>query len=410
MRILIYGINFSPELTGIGKYTGEMASWLADQKHSVRVVTAPPYYPEWKVAEGYSNKKYSRTTEGNIEIIRCPLFIPSKITTLSRLGNLFSFSLSSSLPILSSFYWKPDIIIQVVPSLFCSLQTLLLAKIRGTTSIVHIQDYEVDAMFGLSMLKNGLIKKLAFWAEHKILNSFDYVSSISEGMINRALSKGVHPEKLVFFPNWSELDHFRNANRSEKFLIKLGINPNKKIVLYSGNMGKKQGLNMVIKAAKKMSINRDIHFVMVGDGAAKLELQSLANDFSLKNITFLPLVSHEKLPELLASADCHLVVQKSGAADSVMPSKLTNILAVGGNAIITASETTTLGELCMKHPGIATLVDPDSISALVDGIKLTLTMSKPNQIAKQYANLNLDQDIILRRFLKEVSYRKNNDQ
>ena len=95
MRILIYGINFSPELTGIGKYTGEMASWLADQKHSVRVVTAPPYYPEWKVAEGYSNKKYSRTTEGNIEIIRCPLFVPSKITTLSRLGNLFSFSLSS---------------------------------------------------------------------------------------------------------------------------------------------------------------------------------------------------------------------------------------------------------------------------------------------------------------------------
>ena len=57
MRILIHGINFSPELTGIGKYTGEMAEWLATQGHEIRVVTAPPYYPQWQLAEGYANKQ-----------------------------------------------------------------------------------------------------------------------------------------------------------------------------------------------------------------------------------------------------------------------------------------------------------------------------------------------------------------
>ena len=403
MRILIYGINYSPELTGIGKYTGEMAAWFAEQKHSVKVVTAPPYYPEWRVAAEYSSKKYARSIEGAIEVIRCPLFVPSKITTLSRLAHLFSFSVSSALPILGSFYWKPDIIIQVVPSLFCSIQTLLLARLTGSTSIVHIQDYEVDAMFGLSMFKGGFIKRVAYWAERKILNGFDYVSTISEGMIKRASDKGVEPDKVIFLPNWSEVGRFRDVMPSMQLLTQLGVDPSKKIILYSGNMGEKQGLDTVVRAAKEMELNEGIHFLMVGDGAAKFELKSLADSLSLVNITFLPLVSYDRLPELLASADCHLVVQKSGAADSVMPSKLTNILAVGGNAIITANDTTTLGRLCLKYHGIATLVAPDSISALVDGIGLALTMSTPNSIAKQYAKVNLDKDLILSRFITDVT-------
>jgi colanic acid biosynthesis glycosyl transferase WcaI len=55
MKIRLYGLNFAPELTGIGKYTGEMAAWLAARGHEVRVVTAPPYYPAWKVSEGFKN-------------------------------------------------------------------------------------------------------------------------------------------------------------------------------------------------------------------------------------------------------------------------------------------------------------------------------------------------------------------
>ena len=287
------------------------------------------------------------------------------------------------------------------------MQTLLLAKIRGATSIVHVQDFEVDAMFGLSMIKNGLLKKLAFWTEQKILNSFDYVSTISQGMIDRAIDKGVKPNKIVFFPNWTDLGHFCDANRNEDYISKLGINSKKKIVLYSGNIGKKQGLEMVIKAAKEMSSKKDIHFLVVGDGAAKSELQLLVEELLLENVTFLPLVSYQDLPILLASADCHLVVQKSGAADSVMPSKLTNILAVGGNAIITASENTTLGKLCIKHPGIAALVCPDSISDLVDGINVALEMPRPNLVAKQYANLNLDKEKIMDKFLSGVTNKSN---
>src|SRR6266446_3670753 len=93
MRILIYGLNFYPEPTGIGKYTGEMAHWLAGRGHEVRVVTAPPFYPQWRVSPAYRAWKYSRERfrphNGNgkssgaqqahgpdVEIFRCPIWVP----------------------------------------------------------------------------------------------------------------------------------------------------------------------------------------------------------------------------------------------------------------------------------------------------------------------------------------------
>ena len=171
MKVLIYSINFTPELTGIGKYSGEMAEWLADQGHDVRVITAPPYYPEWAISEKYVNF-YSCSTSKNMTVIRCPLYVPSAPTALKRLLHLASFSISSVLPVMSSAFWKPDIVIQVVPTLFCSVQTLILSKLVGAKSVVHIQDYEVDAMFDLSIAKTGFFKEIAYWLEKKILNSF----------------------------------------------------------------------------------------------------------------------------------------------------------------------------------------------------------------------------------------------
>ncbi len=88
MKILLYGINFAPELTGIGKYTGEMAAWLAARGHQVRVVTAPPYYPHWKVGEGYSGTHWQRQTWAGVQVWRCPLWVPSQPSGLKRLLHL----------------------------------------------------------------------------------------------------------------------------------------------------------------------------------------------------------------------------------------------------------------------------------------------------------------------------------
>ena len=95
MRILIHGVNFSPELTGIGKYSGEMAAWLAQRGHEVRVVTAPPYYPDWRVGEGYSGVAYRTEKWQGVLVYRCPLWVPARPGGLTRLMHLMSFAVAS---------------------------------------------------------------------------------------------------------------------------------------------------------------------------------------------------------------------------------------------------------------------------------------------------------------------------
>ncbi|AXF58548.1 colanic acid biosynthesis glycosyltransferase WcaI [Leclercia sp. W6] len=405
MKILVYGINYSPELTGIGKYTGEMVEWMARQGHEVRVITAPPYYPEWQVDEHYSSWRYRRE-EGAATVWRCPLYVPKQPSTLKRLIHLGSFALSSFFPLMAQRRWKPDRIIGVVPTLFCTPGMRLLGKLSGARTLLHIQDYEVDAMLGLGMAgkgKGGKVAKLASAFERSSLHNVDYVSTISRSMMNKAQEKGVAAEKVIFFPNWSEVARFRDVTAVEASALReqLGLPEAKKIILYSGNIGEKQGLENVIDAAEQLR-DQPWQFVIVGQGGGKARLQKLAQERGLQNITFLPLQPYEALPALLKMADCHLVVQKRGAADAVLPSKLTNILAVGGNAVITAEAHTELGQLCDTQPGIAVCVEPESVPALVAGIEQALNMPKENAIARDYAERTLEKENVLNQFIADI--------
>lgn len=406
MRILVYGINYSPELTGIGKYTGEMVEWMAREGHDVRVITAPPYYPQWKVGERYSAWRYRRE-EGDATVWRCPLYVPKQPSTLKRLLHLGSFALSSFFPLMAQRRWKPDRIIGVVPTLFCTPGMRLLAKLSGARTLLHIQDYEVDAMLGLGLAgkgKSGKVAQLATAFERSGLHNVDNVSTISRSMMNKAQEKGVAAEKVIFFPNWSEVARFQNVNEDDVITLRqqLGLPDDKKIILYSGNIGEKQGLENVIAAAEQLR-EQPLIFAIVGQGGGKARLEKMVRERGLHNVLFFPLQPYEALPALLKMGDCHLVVQKRGAADAVLPSKLTNILAVGGNAVITAEPETELGQLCDNVAGIAVCVEPESVDALVAGVAMALAMPKNNTVAREYAERTLDKENVLRQFMNDIS-------
>ncbi|WP_312981140.1 colanic acid biosynthesis fucosyltransferase WcaI [Atlantibacter sp.] len=404
MKILVYGINYSPELTGIGKYTGEMVEWMTRQGHDVRVITAPPYYPAWQVGENYSSWRWRKET-GAATVWRCPLYVPKQPSTVKRLVHLGSFALSSLFPLLSQRSWKPDRIIGVVPTLFCTPGMRLLAKLSGAKTLLHIQDYEVDAMLGLGMAggKRGRVAKLAAAFERSGLLGVDNVSTISRSMINKATEKGVPPERTIFFPNWSEVARFRDVPAADVAALRerLALPADKKIVLYSGNIGEKQGLENLIAVADRAR-SQPWLFLIVGQGGGKARLEALAAQRGLTNVQFMPLQPYEDLPALLALADCHLVIQRRGAADAVLPSKLTNILAVGGNAVITAEPNTELGQLCLITPGIAVCVEPESVDALERGIVSALMMPKTNTVAREYAERTLEKENVLSQFIADI--------
>ncbi len=398
MKVLIVGLNYSPEMTGIGKYTGELAEWLALNGQNVKVITTPPYYPQWNIQEPYKRFGYQHEQLNGVDVYRCPLYVPRRLSSLKRIMHLLSFALSSFPLIVGQIFWRPDVVINPVPSLFSSPICALVARLSGAKSILHIQDYEIDAMFGLGMASHGLVGKFARIFERMVLRSFDRISTISRSMMNRAVTKGVSEDKLIFFPNWSDTSVFRDAKSSETLRNRLGVATGKKMILYSGNIGEKQGLEQVVDAAEYF-YESPYHFVIVGDGAGKENLKALVVERELKNISFSPLLELDELPILLASADCHLVIQRKGVADAVLPSKLTNIMAVGGTAVITAEANTELGILCSKYVDIAERVEPENIDALIAGIDVALGRGKFNYVAANYAKLNIDKEKVLSNFL-----------
>ncbi|NQY88106.1 MAG: WcaI family glycosyltransferase [Colwellia sp.] len=404
MKILIYSLNYSPELTGIGKYNGELAPALVKRGIEAHVVTAIPYYPEWQCHKGFKNKWSKKYSVDGVYIYRCPLYIPKKVTTFSRLIHLFSFSFSSLLRLITLLRLKPDALFLVQPTLFCAPAALLYCKITGAKAIMHIQDFEIDAMFGLGMGNTGRLKTVIYAMEKWLLKRFDVVSSISYSMLEKAHAKGVKKEDLLFFPNWADTDFITPNISGTKLRTEWGFEQQDKIILYSGNLGKKQGLEIVISAAEALIHRSELKFVIIGNGAYSDTLQQMAKDKNLINVYFKPLQPWRLMPEILAAADVHLVVQRAGAADAVLPSKLTNILSAGGHALVTTEPDTELGKIAEKYPLIYNCVEPENLEAFINKlIECTERNTRLiNKEARKYAVENLNLDRVIDRFVDDL--------
>lgn len=363
MKILIYGLNYAPELSGAGKYTAEMAQMLAECGHEVRVVCAPPYYPDWKVANGYSMWRYRRDIMHGVYIWRAPLWVPPKPSGLKRMLHLASFALSS-LPLLArQVTWRPGAVMLIAPTMACAPGALALARVTGAKAWLHVQDYEVDAAFDLGLLKSARAARIAYGIERLVLKRFDVVSSITIQMVERAVGKGVDADKTEFLPNWVDTRDIFPLGRVSEYRQTLDIPATNSVVLYSGNMGAKQGLETLADAARALASRDDITFVFCGNGAARDDLVKRCE--GLPNCRFLPLQPASSLNELLNVADIHVLPQRGDAADLVMPSKLTGMLASGGAVIAMARPGTALYEAVANN---GMIVSPEDTVELVDAI------------------------------------------
>lgn len=397
MKILVHGINFVPELTGVGKYTGEMAEWLAARGHEVRVVTAPPYYPDWRVSPDYRASRYATERWQGIRVWRCPVWVPIHPGGLKRLLHLASFTASSFPVMLRQLFWRPDVVWVVEPPLFCAPTAWLVARLCGALTWLHVQDYEMDAAFGLGLLRGATLRRAVGVLERCLMRRFDRVSTISQRMLDRAQTKGVAPQRLVSFPNWADLHSAIPPEGLAKVRAELGITPDEIVALYAGTMGSKQGLDLLAQAATRSQDTPGLVFVFCGNGAGREELAAQCD--GLLNVRFLDLQPLERLGSLLGMADIHLLPQQAEAADLVMPSKLTGMLASGRPVIATCAEGTQAARVVRDH---GLVVPPGDVEALLEAIR-ELAGNKDLRLrlgaeARAYALEHLSRDKVLAAF------------
>jgi colanic acid biosynthesis glycosyl transferase WcaI len=403
LKILISSLNFSPELTGIGKYSGEMAHWLAARGHDVRVITAPPYYPDWKVWDGYSARSFRREESFGVRVYRCPLWVPRRVSGVKRIVHLATYAMSNLAAMLSQWGWRPDVVWVAQPALFSAPAALLLARLTGARSWLHVQDYEVDAAFEMGLLRGERIRAMVSAGERALIRGFDVVSSISGRMVDRAQAKGIALERLEFFPNWVDLAHIRPLNTASPYRASLGIPPDAVVALYSGNMGAKQGLEILAAAARSLLHDQRVCFVFCGDGAGKEQLACACE--GLPNVRLLPLQPKEQLNDLLGLADIHLLPQRADAADLVLPSKLTGMLASGRPVVVTAAPQTELGQV-VRNSDCGVLVPPEDPAAFADAIRTLAgdpdARARMGAAARRYAESKLDSDAVLAAFERRM--------
>jgi colanic acid biosynthesis glycosyl transferase WcaI len=417
MRILIHGLNFAPELVGVGKYTGEMAQWLAARGHQVRAVTAPPFNPEWKVGPGFSPWRYSRedpvhrtpageglrelAAAGGLTVLRCPLWVPLRPAAAKRILHLASFAVASFLVMLRQIPWKPDVVLVVEPTLFCLPAAWITGRFCGAKTWLHVQDFEADAGFELGLLKSAVLRPTVAWVEKKSMSAFDRVSTISEKMLAKLVGKGVARSACRLFPNWVDTDAIFPLPRPSPLRAELGISATEIVALYAGTMARKQGLEVLAEAAGRLAGQKDLRFVFCGEGPGKLALADLTS--RLANVQWVPMQPLARLNHLLNLADIHLLPQRADAADLVMPSKLTGMLASGRPVVATARPDT---QLARAVEGRGIVVEPGDASAFVGAIEQLAGNSglreRLGSNAREYAVFALKKESILSRLEQEL--------
>lgn len=366
-NILFVGLNYAPEPVGIGPYSQGLTQALVARGHRVEAVVGKPYYPQWRTYPGFAGGGWSTAVEEGVTVTRCPHYVPANPSGARRIAHLASFALSALGPGLRAALRpaeaRPQVVVTVAPALLSVFTAWLAAKLAGARLWIHVQDFEVEAALATGLLPDaGWAARLSRWLEARLLRLGDKVSTISPQMCAKLVAKGVAGDRVVEVRNWADTRFAPDPAGAEALRREWGLGE-QKVALYSGNIARKQGIEILIEAARLLEKRDDIVFVICGEGPNRAALEQLAG--GLRNVRLRDLQPAERMGAMLNMADLHLLPQIAGAADLVLPSKLTNMLFSGRPVVATTEPGTGLYD---EVDGCGTVTPPGDAVALAKAI------------------------------------------
>ena len=414
MRILVLAINYWPEQTGIGPVLTRRCEYLASAGHEVTVCTSMPYYPEWRIPREYSGKMFSREEHNGVEILRSWMWVPNKVTSAKRIAFEASFLATSLMNALRNR--KPDMLLVVSPPLGLGLSAVFLSRWWKIPYLFDVMDLQPDAAVDLGMLP-GPIRPLLYRLESMAYKHAALISTVSEGMRQKIVSKGFSPEKVVVVPPTADSNLFDIGTQvlGDEFRRRHGLH-DQFVVGHCGNMGVKQGLDLVLHAASRLRERRDITFILVGDGSMKSQLEQQASSLQLSNLRFLPLLDELSFSEMLAATDVGLIVQQSSVSDIVFPSKTVTLLSAARPVIASVNDKSEIGRTILVSRG-GVVIKPEDPDLLAEAVRSFAADKESRQAmgerGRQYAFKTWETSGVLSAFgnllTETVTLKRNND-
>jgi colanic acid biosynthesis glycosyl transferase WcaI len=243
---------------------------------------------------------------------------------LKRIVHEGSFVFTSTLRAL--LVERPDVFVVVSPPLLLGAAAWMVGKLKRAPFVFHVQDMQPDAAVGLGMLKQSAFTRALYALEAFAYRHAARVSGITSGMLKTFRSKGVPDSKLIYFPNAIDLKNNAPAPPRGEFRARHGFPANEFLAVYAGNLGVKQGLDVLLETAALLR-TKPIRFLICGDGAQRQALAARAAEMQLPNFSMLPLQQGRDYRALLVDADLCFITQQAGAGNSFFPSKLLGLLA-----------------------------------------------------------------------------------
>lgn len=407
MKILIYGLNYAPESTGIGSFTGQMAEWLAARGHQVQVITTAPHYPDWQFRQG-EGWRYVTESIGGVHVSRCPMWLPRQLTPRRRVIACCTFVVGSLPVLIRALLRRPDVLVVIKPTLFSVPPAFLFGRMFRVPVWLHIQDFEILAASATGQLRDSLLLRWAEAFEGWLMRRAQWISTLTHEMDRRLADLRVKSERRALLPNWVNCDAIHPLSRPSRLRAELGIGRDEIVLLYSGSFGLKHGLDLIIEAAHALRNESQLRFVMCGAGLCKSALQASAAD--LPGMIWLPLQPVESLNELLNLADIHLLPQRAEISGAVLPSKLTGMLASGRPVVASAKQDSELANIVA---GAGITVPPGDVGALTAAIR-ELAVDAPRRqrlgtAGRRYAEAHFSRDVILTRLAAALQKVKGTD-
>lgn len=360
MKVLVWGINYAPEVTGIAPCNVALCEHLRRAGHDVRMLTTFAYYPEWKKSPPDRGRLYRTDVVNHVPVHRCWHYVPARVSSLKRILHEGTFVATSFLRAL--FLGKFDVAVVVSPPLLLGAAAALLTWLRATPYLFHVQDLQPDAALGLGMLKPGLFTRLLYRLEALAYRHAARVSGISAGMLRAFARKGVDPGKTVYFPNGAALPAPGSLPAAGAWRQRQGIAADDFLAVYAGNMGVKQGLD-IVPAAAALTREPRVRIALCGHGAARERLAASIARRASPNLRLLPLQDDAAYAEMMVDADLCLITQQSGTGQFFFPSKLLSALAHGKPVLAVADADSELA-LAVGQGGFGFRVDPGDAAGL----------------------------------------------
>jgi colanic acid biosynthesis glycosyl transferase WcaI len=337
MRVHFFCTNYVPEKSGMAPFAAGLCEHFAYKGHDVTAVVPFPYYPAWRVWDGYRGRLYQREHINNVKVRRVWHFVPGRASSLlQRLAHDLSFTFNVLL--VELFGGKFDLICCVCPPPTLALAAYLLAKIRRRPYVIILTDLASDAAVATGILKDGPVVRLA-----RAVEAFAYLNAakvvcICDGFVEKLTARSIAPEKLKLIPLWGDTERIYPIEGATEFRKANHFTEEQFLVMYTGNIGKKQDLMNLVQAAELSKDITGLMWVLVGQGEERSAIEDAISRRQLKNIALLPFQPAEGLAEMYSAADVLLLHQKAAVVDSVIPSKLLTYMAAGRPVLAAVSD------------------------------------------------------------------------